>query len=194
VSLRVDGRERRLELSGGLGRVAAPELSRPGRHQVSVELPAASAPLHLQAVTEYGLPWSILPQHPGPLAVSVVGTTGARDQQAGLALAVRNRSPRTIGLPVLELGLPAGAELDEEARAALRRRTVAEPAMSRGTLRLELASLPPGGVRCLPLPLRWSIGGRLQGLGVVAYAADRPEDLSILQPRILDIADAEPKP
>jgi hypothetical protein len=194
VSLRVDGRERRLELSGGLGRIAAPELSRPGRHRVSVELPAASAPLHLQVVTEYGVPWSLRPDRPGPLELSIVGTTGARDQRAGLAIAVRNRSPRTLGAPVLELALPAGAELDEEARAALRRRTVSEPAMSRGTLRLELASLPPGGFRCLPLPLRWSLGGRLLGLGVVGYAADRPEDLSIFPPRVLEIADAERKP
>jgi hypothetical protein len=190
VSLRVDGRERRLELSGGLARIAAPELSRPGRHQVRVEVPAASAPVHLQVVTEYGLPWSILPESVGPLAVSVEGAIGARDQRSGLALRVRNLSPRTIGLPVLELGLPAGAELDEEGRAALRRRTVAEPAASRGTLRLMLPSLPPGAVRCLPLPLRWSIGGRLQGLGVVAYAADRPEDISVVQPRVLNIPDS----
>ena len=113
----------------------------------------------------------------------------ARDQQARLVLVARNLSPRSIGRPVLEIGLPAGAELDEEGRAALRRRAVTDPVAIRGTLRLELAALPPGGVRRLPLPLRWSIGGRLQGLGVSAYAADRPEDISVTLPRVWDIAD-----
>ena len=113
----------------------------------------------------------------------------ALNQRAKLVLVVRNLSPRSVGTPVLEIGLPAGAELDEEGRAALRRRTVTEPAAIRGTLRLALAALPPGGVRRLPLPLRWSIGGRLQGLGVVAYAADRPEDISVTLPRIWEIAD-----
>ncbi|MFH1176707.1 MAG: hypothetical protein V1750_04805, partial [Acidobacteriota bacterium] len=189
VSLQVDGRVRRLELQGGLARVSAPELARPGPHVIRVEAPASSAPVYLQAVTEYGLPWSILPERSGPLVASLEGVTMARDQRARLVLVVRNLSPRSIGLPVLEIGLPAGAELDEEGRGELRRRTVTEPEATRGTLRLALPGLPPGGVRRLPLPLRWSIGGRLQGLGIVAYAADRPEDISITQPRVWDIAD-----
>lgn len=190
MSLNVDGRVRRLALRGGLARVSAPELARPGSHQIRVELPASSAPVYLQAVTEYGLPWSILPGRSGPLVASLEGVTMARDQRAKLVLVVRNRSPRSIGQPVLEIGLPAGAELDEEGRRALRRRTVAEPEATRGTLRLALPGMPPGGVRRLPLPLRWSIGGRLQGLGVVAFAADRPEDISVTQPRVWHIADS----
>ena len=190
VTLYVDGRPRRLALRGGLARVPAPELSRPGSHHIRVEVPAAGAPVHLEAVTEYGLPWSVVPAGRGPLVTSIEGETLARDQRAKLVLVVRNLSPRSIGQPVLEVGLPAGAELDEDGRGELRRRTVAEPEATRGTLRLVLPGLPPGGACRLPLPLRWSTGGRLQGLGVVAFAADRPEDISVTRPRVWHIADS----
>ncbi len=187
VRIEVDGRSQTLALTGGIGRLPAEELSQPGRHVIRVELPKGAAGVFVRAVAEYGVPWDLLPEATAPLTVAFEGDPKKRDERAGLVMVVHNRAPRTVGRPVLELSLPAGAELDEDARAALRSHTAREPDATRGTLRLELTALPPGGVRRIPLPLRWSVAGRLMGLGVAAYAADEPEEVAITQPVALDI-------
>ena len=105
----------------------------------------------------------MVPARPGSLQVAVEGKTRGRDECAELELVVTNRSPRAIAAPTLEVNLPAGAELDEEGRVAMRRKLAAEPDATRGTLRLVLAGLPPGGQRRIPLPLRWSVAGKLRG-------------------------------
>jgi hypothetical protein len=194
VTVTIDGQAQRLVLEGGAGRLPAAALAAPGRHGVHVEVPGAYAAVYVRATTEYGLPWSPPRDRPGSLEVTIEGKTNARDQRAALVLVVRNRSPRTIGRPVLELSLPAGAELDEDARRALNALTVAEPDATRGTLHLELRALAPGSTRRLPLALRWSVAGRLGGLGVAAYPADQVEDVSITPPRAWDIAAPESKP
>jgi hypothetical protein len=189
VRLKIDGSARSVALTGGHARVLAPALSRPGRHEIEVEVPGRAGPVlsHVQAVTEYGLPWSMVPARPGSIVVAIEGRSRGRDERAELELVVFNRSPRAIAAPTLEVNLPAGAELDEEGRAAMRRRLAAEPDATRGTLRLVLAGLPPGGRRRVPLPLRWSVAGELRGLGVAAYPADRPEDLFVKPPRVWTI-------
>jgi hypothetical protein len=191
VRLAIDGSARTVKLAGGVARVSTPALARPGRHVIHVEVPGAGPVLsHVRAVTEYGLPWSVVPARPGSIVVAIEGRAGGRDERAKLELLVSNRSPRAIAAPTLEISLPAGAELDEQGRAAMRRRLAAEPDATRGTLRLVLAGLPPGGRRRVPLPLRWSVAGKLRGLGVVAYPGDRPEDLSVKPPRVWTIAGA----
>ena len=196
VRVKIDGSSRTVKLSGGIARVPAPALSRPGRHEIRVELPGQAGPAlsHVQAVTEYGIPWSVVPARPGSLVVAIEGKSRGRDQRAELELVVYNRSPRAIAAPTLELNLPAGAELDEQGRTAMRRRLAAEPDATRGTLRLVLAGLPPGGRRRVPLPLRWSVAGQLHGLGVAAYPGDRPEDLTVKPPRVWTISAPKVKP
>jgi Alpha-2-macroglobulin family len=190
VRLTIDGKAQTVALSGGTARVPAPALARPGRHAIRVEVPGRAGPVlaHVQAVTEYGLPWSMVPAQPGSIVVAIEGKSKGRDQRAELELVVTNRSPRAIATPTLEVNLPAGAELDAEGRAAMRRKLAAEPDATRGTLRLVLAGLPPGGKRRIPLPLRWSVAGKLRGLGVAAYPGDRPEDLFVKPPRVWTIA------
>lgn len=194
VSVELDGSVHRLALDRGVGRLAAPALARPGAHRIRVEVPGKHAAVYVRAATEYGLPWELAPVRPGSLHTMIEGKTRARDQQAALELVVQNRSPRTIGRPVLELTLPAGAELDEDGRHRLELLTTTEPEATRGTLHLELRALPPGGTVRVPLPLRWSVAGRLVGLGVAAHPADQPEDVSILKPQQWDIAATERKP
>lgn len=194
VSVELDGSVHRLALDRGVGRLAAPALARPGAHRIRVEVPGKHAAVYVRAATEYGLPWDVAPARPGSLHAMIEGKTRARDQQAALELVVQNRSPRTIGRPVLELTLPAGAELDEEGRRRLALCTATEPEATRGTLHLELRPLPPGATLRVPLPLRWSVAGRLVGLGVAAHPADQPEDVSILKPQQWDIAATERKP
>lgn len=194
VSVELDGNVHRLALDRGIGRLAAPALARPGAHRIRVEVPGKHAAVYVRASTEYGLPWELPSARPGSLHTTIEGKTNARDQQASLELVVQNRSPRTIGRPVLELTLPAGAELDEDGRRRLELMTATEPEATRGTLHLALRPLPPGGTVRVPLPLRWSVAGRLVGLGVAAHPADQPEDVFILKPRHWDIAATERKP
>ncbi|MFH0899349.1 MAG: MG2 domain-containing protein [Pseudomonadota bacterium] len=192
----VDGSRFRVPLTGGVGRLTLPALASPGRHQVSVELPARHRlAVHLRGTVEFGLPWHVAPAstglRPGSIRAAVEGEPRSRDEHAGLALVVRNRSPRTIGRPVVEIGLPAGAELDEAARAIIRWHTAVEPDATRGTLRLELHALPPGGIREIPLPIRWTVAGQLQGLGIASFPSDNPEDVSVTPPRTWDIGEPE---
>jgi hypothetical protein len=193
VRLKIDGSSRTVALGGGVARIPAPALSRPGRHAIRVEVPGQVL-AHVQAVTEYGLPWSLVPARPGSLEVKIEGKSRGRDERAELELVVVNRSPRAIAAPTLEVNLPAGAELDHQGRTAMRRSLAAEPDATRGTLRLVLTGLPPGGRCRVPLPLRWSVAGELRGLGVAAYPADRPEDLFVRPPRVWTIKAPGVKP
>jgi len=194
VGLRIDGQVTRAKLSHGIARVPAAVLGRPGSHAIALETPGKGPALfYVEATTEYGLPWEIAPARPGSLVVSLEGESKARDERAELELVVRNRSPRAIAAPIVEVSVPAGAELDEEGRAAILRHTAAAPEATRGTLRLVLAGLPPGRTARVPLPFRWSVGGTLHGFGVAAFPADRPEDLSVLPPRAWKIEEAPPR-
>ncbi len=193
LKLEIDGQTHTAEPSGGLLQLPAPALGKPGRHRVAIVTGAGETTLYyLQATAEYGLPWDVVPDRPGSLAVTIEGESKGLDQRAELELVVRNGSPRTIAAPMVELALPAGTELDEEGRAAIRRHVVGEPDATRGTLRLRLAGLPPGAMRRIPLPFRWSIGGDLIGLGIAAYPDDRPDDLTVSAPRTLHIEEVRP--
>ena len=194
VTVELDGTPHQLALDRGVARLPAAVLARPGTHRVHVAVPGGHAAVYVRAATEYGLPWELPTSRAGSLRAAIEGKTNGRDQRAAIELVVQNRSPRTIGRPVLELTLPAGAELDEEGRRKLAELTVTAPEATRGTLHLELRSLPPGGTQRLPLPLLWSVAGQLGGLGVAAHPGDQPEDLFILKPRSWDIAAPELKP
>lgn len=117
----------------------------------------------------------------------IEGEVGALDAVSELELVVVNRAPRTLPRPVLEIELPTGAELTEADRLRMGARAVER---GEGVLTLRLPPLRPGNERRIRLPLRWSVAGRLRGLGVVGYADDRPEDVTVLAPRELAIEEA----
>jgi hypothetical protein len=95
---------------------------------------------------------------------------------------------------MVEIEVPAGAELDEPTRERLEELLV-EPVTFEGrTMRLHLRPLAPGGFVRLPLPLRWSLGGTLIGLGTVFWDDRGPstiQDLpvSLLPSRGVEISD-----
>jgi hypothetical protein len=195
INVHIDGRKHRTLLNGGVARVAAPSLSRPGAHTISVDTgKAESALYHLEARSEHGLPWDLVPERPGSLVASIEGEIGRVGKQGKLTLIVRNRSPRTIAKPIVEISLPAGTEFDERAKRELRRHTRGESEATRGTLHLQLAGLPPGASRRIPLGMRWSVGGALQGLGLASFPEERPDDISIVKPRVLRIHAAKVTP
>jgi hypothetical protein len=143
-----------------------------------------------RAVVTYGAPWPSAAVR-GPFAVALEGEIGALDATSELVLIVRNTTPRTVPVPVVEIDLPTGAELTAQARASIGARAARAPDRTGDVLTLTLTPLPPGAERRIPLPLRWSVGGTLVGLGVAAFGADRPDRATILPPRPVTIAPRE---
>jgi hypothetical protein len=198
----VDGRalELRAPEEGSRVRVAVLEgLARPGRHVVRVENAGAFALAFVDA--RYGRSWQSAPARALRVDVQIDGALGARDGRAGLVLTVRNREARVLGRPVVEIDLPAGTELDEPTREALMGAARGAPTQEGRTLRLPLRPLAPGGYVRIPLPLRWSVGGSLRGLGVSlvdetqAFVGEGGRATAILPSRAITIDDrgAEPE-
>ena len=57
-------------------------------------------------------------------------------------------------------------------------------------LEITLPPLLPGRSATVPLPLRWSVAGRLHGLGITARDRSR-DDATVVPPRELNIAREE---
>jgi hypothetical protein len=185
----LDGRAFDVPIVQGVGVLLARELSTAGRHRIVLELPAGTV-MVAQAEARYGRPWAVQPTPRGPIGITLEGEPGPRDTRASFVLRLQNRSPRVISSPLLEVDVPAGVELDQDTRVVLERR-LAQPAVLTGrTLALRLRALSPGGFVRIPLPLRWSVSGTLNGLGVAAYASDELNaGVTVLQPRVLTIVD-----
>jgi hypothetical protein len=198
VRVIVDDRPLETTMQGGVTTAAVPGLGRPGAHSVRVEL--ASGAVALVALDlSYGMPWTVPPPRTAPIALSIAGELGARDTRSGALLAIQNRGPRLLTRPVVEIELPAGAELDEPTREALRA-LLRAPARQEGrTLILPLRPLAPGGWARIPLPARWAVGGVLRGLGAVAYDDVEPSrgpivPVAVLPSRGVELADDGPEP
>jgi hypothetical protein len=190
----IDGHGTEVPLNNGVGTIVSRELSTAGHHSIDIALPPGTI-LIAEAESRYGRPWSAVPSVRGALAVSLDGAIGGRDTRAGLILRVQNRGPRVLSAPVIEIDLPAGAEIDEDTRQDIRRRTAQLPTLSGRTLVLSLRSLAPGGFVRVPLAIRWSIGGRVRGLGIGAYAGGEPGAGTTVTPsRELTIPDGGPEP
>ena len=193
VRVTLDGRV--IELSGAAPvRSASFPTPGPGDHALRVETESVAL---LVVDLRYARPWSAAPQREARFEASIEGELGARDVRAALALTVRSRQPRLVRAPVAYVDLPAGAELDQPTREALEG-VGARPTMEGRTLRIELPALGPGRRVRLPLPLRWSVGGTLRGLGITVVdegesrAGIRPA--TIVPSRELSIPDAGPEP
>jgi hypothetical protein len=122
--------------------------------------------------------------------MEVLGDPGSQDGRSGLTIEVRNRTPRMISEPVVELDIPAGAEVDERARQEIGRNLAQPPDFSGRRLTLRLRSLWPGATHTIELPLRWTVPGRLRGMGAIGYAADRPQVISVLPSREVEVSPA----
>jgi hypothetical protein len=186
VSVTIDGATRRVALTESTAEIDAPELARPGRHTVRVQ--AGGAPVIVHADADYGVPWTVRPIARGPFAMRYEGRVGRRDTVSALELVVSNRAPRVISQPIVEIELPTGAELTEadRARMGLAARSIER---GEGVLTLRLAPLRPGNEVRIALPVRWSLAGRLVGLGTSGYALDRMDAVTIVPPRTLGIAE-----
>ncbi len=191
LTVMVDGKKTQVSLVDGFARIAMPVLGRAGLHRISLAGDAKNTLYSVQARSEYGLPWHVGAAKQGALVTELEGQIRGRGQRSDLFVIVHNRSPRAIANPVLQISMPAGAELDEEGLRIVRKSTVGQSLATRGVLKLQLPGLAPGAVARIPLPFRWSLAGRLTGLGIASYPADRPEDVGVLPPRVVSISNAE---
>jgi len=188
LAVSVDGAEERRE-ADGVVRFDLPALSAPGSHRVTLTVDAPVL-ISARAVATFGAPW---PEQPvrGPFAVALEGEVGVLDGTSALVLVIRNTTPRTMSVPIVEVDLPTGAELTERSRASVASMCARTPERSGDVLTLTLRPMLPGAERRIPLPLRWSVGGTLLGLGVAAYAADREDRATVLPPRAITIEATE---
>jgi hypothetical protein len=167
-------------------RVEVPTLASPGAHVVTVTLDAPAL-VSARAVATFGAPW---PEQAvrGPFALELEGEVGALDGTSELVLVVRNATPRTLSSPVVEVDLPTGAELTASSRNLVAAACARPPDRSGDVLTLTLTPMLPGATRRIRLPLRWSVGGTLVGLGVAAYARDHEDRATVLPPRSITIS------
>lgn len=165
-----------------------------GEHTLSVSSEGVAL---LIIELRYARPWDATPEREARFEAALEGEVGARDVRAALSLNVRSRQPRLVRAPVAYVDLPAGAELDQPTREALEA-TGAQPTMEGRTLRIVLPSLAPGRQVRLPLPLRWSVGGTLRGLGVTVIdeseVADAIRPATVVPSRAIELADEGPEP
>ncbi len=192
VTLDIDGTSHTVELHHGRGEVSELELDRPGNHRVRIT--DFDGPVHIRAQTEYALPWRSTGERRGPFRVTVTPPDEAHhrvDRVDTYTVRVHNARPQTLRHAVLEIDLPTGAELDETAFAHLERRLVRRPVHEQKTVRMNLRTLLPGRSIEIPLRLRWTVAGRVRGLGVSAHAAPRPDRAIVIAPRTLEIGGAQ---
>jgi hypothetical protein len=199
VSVSLDGRPVEVGVEEGVVTAVLDGIGRPGLHRVRVTSRPGTLVLAWLDL-RYGLPWSVRPRREAQVELGWIGQAGARDGRSGLLLSIRNRGARILTRPVVEVELPAGAELDEETRDALEANLAEAAALDGRTLRLRLRPLAPGGYLRLPVPVRWAVGGTLIGLGASLWDDVGPEPLSVRPMQILpstsvEIADrgAEPE-
>ncbi len=184
LTLSLDGVEERRP-ADGIVRFDLPAMSAPGSHRLDIRLDA-QALVSARATVTYGAPWPSEVVR-GPFALELEGEVGVLDATSELVLVVRNTTPRTIAVPMIEVDLPTGAELTASSRGAIAARAARGPDRSGDVITVTLLPMPPGAVRRIPLPIRWSVGGTLVGLGVAAFAADREDRATILPPRSVTI-------
>ncbi len=123
-----------------------------------------------------------------PVDVRIEGEVGVLGERASLELVVESTTDDPIDDLVVELALPAAAVLDTTAREAIA--TAAGRSVlgvdGAGVLRIALSELRGRTTRRIPLPWRWRAVGTSRGLGISAYSAAAPWNLTIRPDRIVE--------
>ncbi len=186
LSLFVDGAAHTVPLDNGDGTLALPNLGRGGRHRIEVRTDGPGV-LLVFAAAEYTAPWHSPPPLVGPFFTSIDGKAGIANGRSELILRIRNRTPRAVSRPTVEVTLPAGAEVDDTAIQKISRFTTEEPRVLENRLTLRLRPLRPRESREIPLPWLWTLAGKFTGLGTMSWAADRPEAITVSSARPTDV-------
>ncbi len=151
---------------------------------VNVRSSGAATALFARWETLYDRPATA--QQEGPVSLALQGDVGYSGERAALELLVTGTSQTAAQRVALEVQLPAGSLLDGASLAALRAMTSVE-LRDGGLLRLVLPTVAKDQAITIPLPLRWMLRGAVSGLGITAYAEDRPTRMTVLPPRSFDL-------
>ncbi len=181
----VNGETRELSLedgraSWGLG--AAPEAT------IALEALGAernSAALIARWEAVYDRPSA--PRTDGPVSLAIQGDVGYSGERSALELTITGTSETAAQRVAVEIQLPAGSVLDGATVSQLRSSFAGVELRDGGLLRVVLPAIAKEQVVTVPLALRWMLRGSVSGLGVVAYAEDRPTRLSVLPPRAISL-------
>ncbi|UJR86143.1 alpha-2-macroglobulin family protein [Sandaracinus amylolyticus] len=183
LALVADGRSHAVEFTNGIAVIPID-----AAREIEVSLRRSGPGVHVIARAETVLDQPFRAVDRAPIEVSLDGDPGDAGDVAALELTVRARE-RLPGGVVVELQLPAGVEADDALLDLLRGRGALhverrEPRF----VRVTLPAMERGVAAVLPLPLRWSVHGTLEGLAVVAHPADDPGAITVLAPRALAVA------
>ncbi len=184
IALSIDGQHHALSLEDGSATVA---FAGGGTRRIRADGDQGLVLLRAEAVFAR----SFVARQDAPVHVALAGEAGPLGSLAALELSVH--ADREVGSPIVDVQLPAAVEVDDallqrlEANAAVRRAEARRP----GFLRLWLAPLAPQVDVSIPLSLRWQAAGTVRGLGLVAYAADRPDQMTVVPPRVWVISSEE---
>ncbi len=183
VTVRIDGDAQQVALEGGRGIV---ELDPSGSsHEVVVEAAEGAAFVRVEASAAR----DFVSRSGGPYELSIAGDVGDAITGSGLELSVRATEELTEPT-LLVIQLPAGVEADDALRAMLSRASavVRVEAREPAFVRLWLAPMAAGTDVTIPLAFRWTVRGDLTGLGAIAFPLGRPEAMTVLAPRALDVS------
>jgi hypothetical protein len=181
----VDGTTARPDMDGGVAIVAIPDARAGHGSGVSVRRTGGAAPI-VRAEVVLGRPFRSA--RGDAVDLELAGDPGSAGGVAALELSVVMRRAVRGGI-VLDIQLPPGVEADEAllqrfGEGGLGSAVAREP----GFVRATMAAAGEGVTAVVSLPLRWTVSGDLTGLGVVAYPADDPSQMTVLAPRTLTIA------
>jgi len=164
----------------------------PGEHVIRASLPEGV--LAFATVrARYLVPWERTEPRALPVSLRWSGEVGARDTRAALVLEVRNRSPRVIASPVIDIQLPSGAELDTESRRLLMRHGALSN--TEEGVRIHLSPLRVGAELRIVLRARWTLAGSLRGLGVtLSDERGEADRVAVLPSRAVEIPEEGEEP
>jgi hypothetical protein len=194
VAITIDGTARTVPVVDGVAELPSRALSSAGTHVIVAALPAGAA-VQVDAHARFVRPWNAMRDAASPFVVALDGDLGARDTHAALVLRVQNRAPRLVAAPLVQIDLPAGAEIDAETRARIDRRLAHASVVAQRTLVLPIRGLAPGATVRIPIRVRWTVSGALRGLAVAAMVSRDPRSAAtVLAPRALAIPDSGEEP
>ncbi|WP_157069911.1 alpha-2-macroglobulin family protein [Sandaracinus amylolyticus] len=183
LALVANGRSYAVEFTNGIAVIPIDHA-----RDVDVSLRRGGPGVHViaRAETVLDLPFRAIDR--APIELSLDGDPGDAGDVAALELTVRARERIPSGV-VVDLQLPAGVEADEALLQLVRDRGALDVARREPRfVRVTLPAMEAGVAAVLPLPLRWSVHGTLEGLAVIAHPADAPGAITVLAPRPLEVA------
>jgi hypothetical protein len=164
--------------------------ARPGAHRVGLAFSGRGQPMYQIVTRSYRPRAAVAPPAPGALrlAVSYDRTAVRRHERLTARVKLEATGARSIAMPVAEIGVPPGFEVDEEALERLvRSRRVDKYGRGAGTVVLYLSALRPGAPVELALPLRARMPARVQAPPSVVYEYYQPESRAEVAPVVLTV-------